>query len=64
MTTAKNEVFIGLLQENCYIVGGMNLWRGKQKIGGGNLLGGLFVVGEGWVNFGQSGEGTPPPSSQ
>ena len=29
MTTAKNKVFIGLLLENCYLVGEMNFWWGK-----------------------------------
>ena len=28
-TTAKNEVFIGLQHENCYVVGaGINIWWG------------------------------------
>ena len=29
MTTAKNEVLIGLLLKNCYSVGAMNLWKGR-----------------------------------
>ena len=33
MTTGKNEVFIGLLLENCYLVGQMNFWwRGRGEI--------------------------------
>ena len=34
MTTAKNKVFIGLLLENCYLVGEMNFWWGEDE----NLL--------------------------
>ena len=34
MTTAKNKVFIGLLLENCYLVGEMNVLWGEDK----NLL--------------------------
>ena len=29
MTTAKNEVFIGLQLENCYLVGGIKFWWGE-----------------------------------
>ena len=28
MTTAKNEAFIGLQHENCYLVGGLKIWCG------------------------------------
>ena len=32
MTTVKNEVFIGLLHENCYLVGGeKNLLGGRLR---------------------------------
>ena len=31
MTTVKNKVFIGLLLENCYLVGEMNFWWGGDK---------------------------------
>ena len=34
MTKAKNNVFIGLLLENCYLVGEMNFWWMEDK----NLL--------------------------
>ena len=30
MTTAKSEVFIGLLLKNYYSVGAMSLWWGKS----------------------------------
>ena len=30
MTTAKNKIFIGLLLENCYLVGEMNFWWGER----------------------------------
>ena len=30
MTTAKNEVLIGLLLKNCYSVGAMNRWCGES----------------------------------
>ena len=29
MTTAENGVFIGLKRENCYVVGGIDLWLGE-----------------------------------
>ena len=32
MTTAKNEVFIGLKQESCYLVGGI-CWGEKSTCG-------------------------------
>ena len=32
MTTAKNKFFIGILLENCYLVGEINFWLG------GNLM--------------------------
>ena len=32
MTTAKNKVFIGLLFENCYLVGERNFWLGGRGI--------------------------------
>ena len=36
MTTTKNEVFIGLYKcENCYLVGGNNLWCGMIFPDGG-----------------------------
>ena len=34
MTIAKNKVFIGLLLENCYLVGEMNFWWEEDE----NLL--------------------------
>ena len=41
MTTAKNDVFIGLELRNCYLVGGgvggIDFWWG-ESIGGGGLL--------------------------
>ena len=31
MTTMKNKVFIGLLLENCCLVGEMNFWWGDKN---------------------------------
>ena len=36
MTMAKNEVFIGLLDDNCYLVGGIKIWWGR-----------FFLMGQG-----------------
>ena len=55
MTTAKNEVFIGLYHENCYIGGG------GQKFGGGSLLGGIFPGMSKFLFHGRTPP-TPPPS--
>ena len=38
---AKNELFIELLNEHFYLLGGMNLWLGGNQI----LAGGFFLVG-------------------
>ena len=35
MTITKNEVFIGLQYENCYLVTRLNLWWGGIKLGVG-----------------------------
>ena len=35
MTTMKNKVFIGLLLENCCLVGEMNFWWWWEGWGGG-----------------------------
>ena len=41
MTTAKNEVFVGLEPENFYlVVGEVSLWWGGIKTWWGSLLGG------------------------
>ena len=43
MTTAKNEVVIGLLHENYCLVRGIGLWwGGNEKLVGRNLLRGFF----------------------
>ena len=36
MTTAKNEIFIGLY-ENCYLLGRELTFGGEQKFGGGGV---------------------------
>ena len=52
MTTAKNEVFIGLQLENCYLV------EGELTFGGGQgLLGGDFLGGGGMSKFSAVGGG-------
>ena len=59
MTTAKNEFFIRLKHENCYLMGGKgghNLLGGRQS-----LLGGIFPGGAGMGKFLASRE-TPPHS--
>ena len=33
MTTAKNEVFIGLQHENCYLVGRLTFGGGNKNLG-------------------------------
>ena len=45
MTTAENKVFIGLILENCYLVGGINFWSGggdknlmRKKANGGRIF--------------------------
>ena len=48
MTTTKNEVFIVSYHENCYLVGGMNLWWW------GSLLGRVFFSDEGISRFSAS----------
>ena len=53
MTTAKNEVFIGLLHETCYLVGGINLWWGggdKNLLGQESTRGGFCQVRRGMSN--------------
>ena len=40
MTAAKNEVFIGLYHESCYLV-----------LGDKNFMGRIFSGGEKWTNF-------------
>ena len=62
MTTAKNEVFIGLQPENFYlVVGEISPWWGEQKFGGGVYLGEMS-------KFLTSGETLPqspyPPSKE
>ena len=42
MTTVKNEVFIGLLHENCYLVGG-----GEKLVGWETTWAEFFQVGGG-----------------
>ena len=61
MTTAKNEVSIGLEHGNCYIVGGMNLWWGGEF---DRFF--LLVYPTRMSKFSTSGKGSPPifPSSE
>ena len=57
MATAKNEVFIRLLHENCYLVfsgGGTNLWLGESTGGG------FFQVGGGISKFSAGGRNSLP----
>ena len=42
MTKAKNEVFVGLQHENCYLVGG-SLWRWGDKNLEEESTGGIFL---------------------
>ena len=42
MTTVKNEVFIGLYPEKCYLIGRFTFGGG----GGGEYIGGIFSNGE------------------
>ena len=67
MATTKTDVFIGLQHENCYLVGGMNLWLEKNKTLGGGGGGGLLVSNFScWGDeeiFGWSG-GLHPPSKE
>ena len=46
MTTAKNKVFIGLLLENCYLVGEINFWLGGGLPRGKPTGGRIFPSGE------------------
>ena len=60
MTTAKNNVFIGLLHENGYLVGEINFWQGEDK----NLVrrksnAGRIFPGGGMSKF-QTGGWSPP----
>ena len=69
MTTAKNEVFIGLKHENCYLVGGIHLWCGaggnKNFVEVGVYWGGFFQVGGGrGASKFSTGGGTPPSPSR
>ena len=50
MTTAKNKVFIELLLENCYLVGGMNFWWGDKNLMR-NSTGGSIFPGGGMSKF-------------
>ena len=43
MTTVKNEVFIGLYPEKCYLIGRFTFGGGG---GDRNLVGGIFSNGE------------------
>ena len=49
MTTVKNEVFIGLYPEKCYLIGRFTFGGGGgggYKFGGGNILGEFFQTGK------------------
>ena len=52
MTIAKNDVFIGLQLENCYLEGAMSLWWVE-------LLGGTFADKRQISKVLASGGGTP-----
>ena len=53
MTTVKNEVFIGLLHENCYLVGG------EKNLLGGRLRGQNSFRWGGMSKFWASGGDSP-----
>ena len=55
MTTAEDEVFIGLQYENCYLVRVMNLWWGDKNLVGRSLVGEFFLV---------QGMSNDPPSKE
>ena len=42
MTTAENKLFIGILLENCYLVGEINFWLGGEF--DENFTGGEFFL--------------------
>ena len=52
MTTAKDEVFIWLYHENCYLVGGIKIWWEKSTWG-------IFQVG-GEIRKLSASMGIPP----
>ena len=64
MATAKTDVFIGLQHENCYLVGGMNLWWERNKTlrrWGGGAYWGVIFPGRGMRKFLASlGDCVPP----
>ena len=46
MTTVKNEVFIGLYPEKCYLIGRFTFGGGGDRNLVGEYIGGIFSNGE------------------